>query len=426
MNKVNLIAIVLINIVLCTVSCSKNEQDKETVYTVSFDADGGSPAPANQTIKAGDKAVAPATNPGKANHDFLFWSLKDATTAYDFNTPVTGNITLYAKWTTAAGIYSAGYYVNANNVNVACYWKNTVRHDLTDGTSGAQAHDITVVGDIVYTAGYYRNGTTMVACYWINEQKYDLSTAPDYGEAMAIRVYNGKVYTAGYCNTSNNNKNACYWVNQERHDIYTVNTSYQGRNNVARDITVLDNVVYTCGTYHNGTNTIACFWAGSNKYNLQGSGYNSYAYSMYYNSSKFYIAGSNTDGTPCYFTAELNGNNSRTNLNSNQTGGYAYAKDICVSNNVTYTVGYRGSTSSIYNALFWKNNDVREIIGSDYNAATAKDYTAESIYLSNDVLYIAGNNHNSAACYWKRNINSTSFLETILYENGKANAIFVK
>jgi uncharacterized repeat protein (TIGR02543 family) len=29
---------------------------------------------------------------------FLFWSLGNATTAYNFQTPVTGNITLHAQW----------------------------------------------------------------------------------------------------------------------------------------------------------------------------------------------------------------------------------------------------------------------------------------------------------------------------------------
>jgi uncharacterized repeat protein (TIGR02543 family) len=420
-----------------TLQAKWEEENKVEYWQVAWELNGGAwPSSggnhATQVVKGG--TLAEPNVPIKTGSTFDGW-YKEASLTNKVIFPysvsgVTANFTLYAKWTTISSsttdVYSAGYYVNSNNIEVACYWKNTTRYDLTDGTSDAQALDITVVSDIIYTAGYYRNGTTLIPCYWINSQKYDLCASPDYGEAMTIKVYDGKVYTAGYCNTANNNKNACYWVNQERHDIYTINTTYSTRNNIVRDIALIDNVVYTCGTYHNGYNTLACFWVGSTKYNLQGSNYNSYAYSMYYSGSKFYIAGSYSSGKPCYFTAELNGNNSLSHLNSNQTGGYAYAKDICVSNNITYTVGYRGSTSSDNNALFWKNNVVEQIIGSDYNSATAKSYTAESICLSNNVLYIAGNNHNSAACYWKRNTNGTSFSETILHEKGRASAIFVK
>jgi uncharacterized repeat protein (TIGR02543 family) len=442
-------ALALIICATAFVSCNKDDDNvtdevkdepKVEYWQVSWELNGGTwPVSgdnhATQVIK-GNTLAEPAA-PTKAGSTFEGWYKEAALTnkisfPYDVNA-VTANFTLYAKWTTSSGsgnsnnatdVYSAGYYINADNVEVACYWKNTARYDLTDGTSGAQACDITVADDIVYTAGYYRDGATLIPCYWINNQKYDLCASPDYGEAMAIRVYDGKVYTAGYCNTSDNNRNACYWIDQERHDIYTIKTSYS-RNNVARDIALIDNIVYTCGTYHNGYNTIACFWVGSTKYNLQGSNYNSYAYSMYYIDSKFYIAGSHTSGRAGYFTAELNGNNSHTWLNPNQTGGYAYAKDICVANTIIYTVGYRGA-NSISEALFWKNNVVEQIIGSDYNSSTAKSYTAESICLSDDAIYIAGNNHTGAACYWKRNTNGTLFSETILHEKGRAAAIFIK
>ena len=65
-------------------------------YTVTFDADGGTPAPAAQTVQKGSTATAP-TEPTKDGFTFAGWTLGGS--AYDFATPVTGNITLVASWT---------------------------------------------------------------------------------------------------------------------------------------------------------------------------------------------------------------------------------------------------------------------------------------------------------------------------------------
>ncbi len=69
-----------------------------SVYKVSFDTDGGS-AVATQYIDPNDKATKPA-DPTKAGDTFVKWvKVKNGTeTDWDFNTPVTENITLRAKW----------------------------------------------------------------------------------------------------------------------------------------------------------------------------------------------------------------------------------------------------------------------------------------------------------------------------------------
>ena len=69
-----------------------------TAYTVKFDTNGGN-AVANQSITNGGKAVKPA-NPSKDGYTFAGWYSNSAlTTEYNFNTMVTRNITIYAKWT---------------------------------------------------------------------------------------------------------------------------------------------------------------------------------------------------------------------------------------------------------------------------------------------------------------------------------------
>jgi uncharacterized repeat protein (TIGR02543 family) len=88
-------------------------QPQTTYYTVTFDANGGSPGPEPQSVAPGGKASRPPAITKAVGLfegpvdltalDFTFggWYTDAAcTTAWDFNTPVTGPLTLYAKWTT--------------------------------------------------------------------------------------------------------------------------------------------------------------------------------------------------------------------------------------------------------------------------------------------------------------------------------------
>ena len=68
-----------------------------TEYMVSYNANGGSAVIA-QSIEAGQKATKPA-DPTKADYAFAGWySDSGLTQAFDFNTPISTDITLYAKW----------------------------------------------------------------------------------------------------------------------------------------------------------------------------------------------------------------------------------------------------------------------------------------------------------------------------------------
>lgn len=66
-------------------------------YTVTFDSNEGS-AVASQTVDYNAKATEP-TDPTKSHYTFEGWFTdEELTTEYDFDTPVTADITLYAKW----------------------------------------------------------------------------------------------------------------------------------------------------------------------------------------------------------------------------------------------------------------------------------------------------------------------------------------
>jgi uncharacterized repeat protein (TIGR02543 family) len=72
------------------------------IFTITFDSDGGSPVP-NQTVAEGEAVIRP-DNPTKVEDGiefgFVNWYDNEECTEphYDFDTSVTADITLYAKW----------------------------------------------------------------------------------------------------------------------------------------------------------------------------------------------------------------------------------------------------------------------------------------------------------------------------------------
>ena len=64
-------------------------------YTVTFDSNGGSKV-SSKEVTSGSKVSKPS-NPTRTGYKFSGWTLNNK--AYDFNSKVTSNITLVAKWT---------------------------------------------------------------------------------------------------------------------------------------------------------------------------------------------------------------------------------------------------------------------------------------------------------------------------------------
>ena len=73
------------------------------VYTVAFDKNGGGTAasPASATVIDGGTAALPTTNPTRTGYTFAGWNTaaNGSGTAFTVSTPVTGDFTVYAKWT---------------------------------------------------------------------------------------------------------------------------------------------------------------------------------------------------------------------------------------------------------------------------------------------------------------------------------------
>ena len=124
---------------------------------VTFDSAGGTSVP-TQTVVSGGKAVQPA-DPTLDGFKFQGWSLANGT-AYDFSTPVTSDVKLYASWSAASP-------------------EPTVAYTVTFDTAGGSA----VASQIVIENGSAEEPSAPVLAgftfqYWAsaNGSKYDFNT----------------------------------------------------------------------------------------------------------------------------------------------------------------------------------------------------------------------------------------------------------
>lgn len=147
-------------------------------YTVTFNAYGGSPTPDEQHVKSGEKAVLPVA-PTLKGYTFAFWYLgedEQNATAYDFDTPVTGDITLTAKW----------------NIN-----KYTVTFNSYGGTPVPPAQEVeygltaTEPATAPTKTGYTFDG------WYLGDEKYDFSDAVEQNITLYAN-WEKNIYTVTY------------------------------------------------------------------------------------------------------------------------------------------------------------------------------------------------------------------------------------
>lgn len=102
-----------------------------TTYTVTFNSNGGT-AVASQTVTAGGKASQP-DNPTREGYNFGGWYSNSALTeVYNFAAEVTGNITVYAKWTEKQGT-SPGWKNPFTDVKIGDWFYDHVQYVYEKG-----------------------------------------------------------------------------------------------------------------------------------------------------------------------------------------------------------------------------------------------------------------------------------------------------
>ena len=147
-------------------------------YTVTFNSYGGTPVPPAQEVEYGLTATKP-DDPTLKGYTFAFWYLGDDeqnATAYDFNTPVTENITLTAKW----------------NIN-----KYTVTFNSYGGTPVPPAQEVeygltaTEPATAPTKTGYTFDG------WYLGDEKYDFSDAVEQNITLYAN-WEKNIYTVTY------------------------------------------------------------------------------------------------------------------------------------------------------------------------------------------------------------------------------------
>ena len=112
---------------------------KAIKYTVTFDSDGGSGVDAEQ-VAYGTKVSEPSTPPTKTDNIFLGWYNGDD--KFDFETAITANITLTAKWTSNKVEKAADD--NGNNNATEDYTLQDAEHATLTGLDVNSAEELRI------------------------------------------------------------------------------------------------------------------------------------------------------------------------------------------------------------------------------------------------------------------------------------------
>ncbi|MCL2332644.1 MAG: leucine-rich repeat protein [Actinomycetia bacterium] len=135
--------------------------------TVSFDANGGAPAPTAQMVILGQKVTPPAS-PALTGSTFQGWY--NGATPFNFFAPVTGDVTLTAKWVAVSatqGVY-AGAFLNGGDPANPGYlsWSGAVALNTANGDATSQA--LQAAGP---HGGYVTSTVKCVVCHSVHRAK---------------------------------------------------------------------------------------------------------------------------------------------------------------------------------------------------------------------------------------------------------------
>ncbi len=131
-------------------------------YNVSFNTDGGSEV-SNQLVEYQKSAERPATDPTKKGYIFVDWySDQNYTSQYDFDTPIKGDTTIYAKWEVKT--YQVSYDLTTTNGSISA---------KVDGESISSGEEVQEGKEIVFTA-------SSDSGYQIEHWLMDGEVIPDY------------------------------------------------------------------------------------------------------------------------------------------------------------------------------------------------------------------------------------------------------
>ena len=176
---------------LCGTESSKTIYYRsEQIYTVTFDANGHGTAPDAQTVSQGSKATQP-TAPTATGYTFGGWYKEsNCANAFDFNTAINANITLYAKWT-----------ANKYTVTLSNQGATTVGTASVQATYGSAMPSATMPQKTGYTFGGYYTAINGGGTKYYNANG---SSAKNWDKTAATTLY-AKWTATNYTITYNTN-----------------------------------------------------------------------------------------------------------------------------------------------------------------------------------------------------------------------------
>lgn len=176
-----------------------------TLYTVTFDSNGGSPVDAQEVVE-NETATQPA-DPTRDNYTFGGWKLGNV--LYNFSTPVTGNITLVADWSytpahiSSVSINESSIYTWEGDATTYTLVPTLVPADIASVTVSWSSSDnnvATVVNGVITPQGagtatitctatdYYDGSQTATCAVKVAPCAKELAGAPNY--SVTITGYN--------------------------------------------------------------------------------------------------------------------------------------------------------------------------------------------------------------------------------------------
>ncbi len=277
------------NITLTAVWKAKNK------YTVTFNSNGGSSV-TSQTITDGEKATKPS-NPTKSGYTFVEWQLNGK--AYDFNSAVTGNITLTAVWK-AKNKYTVTFNSNGGS--------SVTSQTITDGEKATKPSNPT------------KSGYTFVE-WQLNGKAYDFNSAVT-GNITLTAVWKAKnKYTVKF-NSNGGSSVTSQTITEGEKATKPSNPTKSGYTFVEWQ---LNGKTYDFNSAVTGNITLTAVWKAKNKYTVT---FNS-------NGGSSVTSQTITEGAKA--TKPSNPTKSHYNFKEWQLNGKAYDFGSVVTGNITLT-----------------------------------------------------------------------------------------
>lgn len=149
-------------------------------YTVSYNANGGSGAPGNQTKWHGTNLALSSTKPTRTGYSFLKWNTNSGGTGTSYNPGATytgnANLALYAIWT--ANTYTVSYNANGGSgapaAQTKTYGSNLTLSSIkpTRTNYAFKGWATSATGGVVYAAGGTYTANQAVTLYAVWELSY--------------------------------------------------------------------------------------------------------------------------------------------------------------------------------------------------------------------------------------------------------------